>query len=83
MIPRIRQLQFQDNFIFVAEFDDGKRVSYDMKDDIANVPGYSDLLDNPSMFALAELDESRTCVSWTEHIDLPSDTIYEYGEEIV
>ena len=27
-----------------------------------------------------QLDESRTCVFWSEDIDLPSDTLYEYGK---
>jgi len=28
------------------------------------------------------LDESRTCVYWNDRIDLPSDSIYEYGKII-
>ena len=28
-----------------------------------------------------QLDESRTCVYWNDYINLPSDTIYEYGME--
>ena len=30
-----------------------------------------------------ERDESRTCISWTEEIDLPSDIVYDYGREPV
>lgn len=31
------------------------------------------------LWSLAQLDSSKTCISWNEQIDLPSDTIYEYG----
>jgi len=34
------------------------------------------------LFFQASLDSSRTVVYWNELVDLPSDTIYEYGEEI-
>lgn len=28
------------------------------------------------------IDKSRTCVYWNDRIDLPSDTLYEYGVSI-
>ena len=28
------------------------------------------------------LDSSRTCVYWSERIDLPSDTFLEYGNKV-
>lgn len=44
--------------------------------------GYSALQDEIGLFELVQLDESRTCVYWTEDIDLPSDAIYEYGKVV-
>ena len=32
------------------------------------------------LFQQVQLDESRTCVFWNEDVDLPSDTLYEYGK---
>ncbi|MBR3405270.1 MAG: hypothetical protein IKG91_08265, partial [Firmicutes bacterium] len=59
--------------------DDGKRVLYDVAEDIREIPSYGLLEDVPGLFQQAQLDQSRTCVYWNEDIDLPSDAIYEYG----
>lgn len=34
------------------------------------------------MFENTQLDASRTCIYWNDQIDLPGDTIYEYGEAL-
>ena len=62
-------------------FDDGKKVIYDVKDDMT-LPGYSALRDVYGLFQQVQLDESRTCVFWNEDIDLPSHAIYEYGRVV-
>ena len=31
------------------------------------------------LFENYQLDESRTCVYWNDRVDLPSDTLLEYG----
>lgn len=36
----------------------------------------------PGLFNSNQLDESRTCVFWNDEIDLPSDTLLEYGDRI-
>lgn len=81
MIPRIKSLKPMDNFILHVVFDDGKDVLYDVSEDIAAIPSYQDLKTIHGLFNQAQLDESRTCVFWNDMIDLPSDTIYEYGKE--
>jgi hypothetical protein len=60
-------------------FDDGKRVIYDVMDDIKSIETYRDLLSIHGLFDQVQLDQSRTCVFWNDEIDLPSDAIYEYG----
>ncbi len=35
-----------------------------------------------ALFNQVQLDSSRTCVYWNEDIDLPSDSIYEYGKSL-
>ena len=60
-------------------FDDGKTVLYNVKDDIDTIDSYKDLAIIQGLFNQVQLDESRTCVYWNDRIDLPSDTIYEYG----
>ena len=48
-------------------------------DDIRSIKAFEDLKVIPDLFEKTSLDSSRTCVVWNERIDLPSDTIYEYG----
>lgn len=79
MIPRIKQVIPQEKYILFVSFDDGKQVMYDLKDDINELPGYGILSSVPGLFEQVQLDESRTCISWNTEVDLPSDTIYEYG----
>ena len=82
MIKRIRELQPMPDYQLLVRFDDGKQVLYDVKDDIKTLPGYSLLCEVEGLFQNVRLDESRTCVYWTDEIDLPSDAIYEYGEAV-
>ena len=81
MITRIRNIKALDNFVLLVTFDDNKIVEYDMKDDIRELPGYSDLQTIPGLWWQVRLDDSRTCVYWNDYIDLPCDTLYEYGKE--
>ena len=81
MIQRIASLKPLPDYMLSVIFDDGKRVLYDVKEDFG-LPGYSALRDEAGLFQSVQLDESRTCVYWSEDIDLPSDAIYEYGKVI-
>lgn len=80
MIPRIKSVSPLPDFMLSVSFDDGKHVLYDVKEDFS-LPGYSALRDVYGLFGQVQLDKSRTCVYWNEDIDLPSDTLYEYGRE--
>lgn len=82
MIPRIRQIQPQKDYRLLVSFDDGKRVQYNVAEDIAALPAFRDLVTEYGLFENAQLDSSRTCVYWSDQIDLPSDTIYEYGIDV-
>ena len=81
MIPRIKSVSPLPDFMLSVSFDDGKHVLYDVKEDFS-LPGYSALRDEYGLFGQVQLDKSRTCVYWNEDIDLPSDTLYEYGKTI-
>lgn len=78
MIIRIKEFKILDNFRLYVVFDDGRKVIYDVKNDIDTLPGYKKL-EKGDLFGRANLDESRTCISWTAETDLPADIIYEYG----
>ena len=82
MIPRIKKLQPIEDFRLLVEFDDGKRVLYDVNSDMNDIPSYQDLKNIKGLFNSVQVDASRTCVFWTDDIDLPSNIIYEYGESL-
>ena len=79
MIPRIKTFEICDDWKLLVTFDDGFRVCYDVKEDIEAIEDFKSLVTEIGLWPLAQLDTSRTCISWNERIDLPSDTIYEYG----
>ena len=82
IIPRIKSVKPQKDYVLRVIFDDGKDCLYNVKEDIDNIEQYKDLETIHGLFEQAQLDESRTCVFWNEYIDLASDTIYEYGKEV-
>lgn len=71
-----------NKFLLKILFDDGKEVLYDLNDDINQLPEFSDLKKQKGLFENFILDKSRTVITWTDSIELPSDTLYEYGKEI-
>ena len=79
MIPKIKMVEPMPDFKLKVLFDDGKTVIYNVKEDIETIESYKDLATVHGLFQQVQLDESRTCVYWNDQIDLPSDTIYEYG----
>ena len=79
MIPRIKTVDPLPDYKLKVLFDDGKTVIYNVKEDIETIESYKDLAFVQGLFEQVQLDESRTCVYWNDQIDLPSDTIYEYG----
>lgn len=83
MIIRIKDIKPLDDYILLVTFDDNKVVEYDVKEDMRTLPGYDDLENIYGLWQQVQLDASRTCVYWNDYIDLPSDTIYEYGKERV
>ncbi|MBQ9263364.1 MAG: DUF2442 domain-containing protein [Clostridia bacterium] len=78
MIQRIRTVKPLPDYVLSVSFDDGKKVLYDVKDDMS-LPGYALLREVEGLFQQVQLDRSRTCIFWNDEIDLPSDAIYEYG----
>lgn len=79
MIPRISEVKPLEDYMLSVIFSDGKKVIYDVKDDINSIASYQLLMTLPGLFGRVALDESRTCIYWNDEIDLPSDIIYEYG----
>ena len=82
MIPRISRIEPMADFKIRVTFDEGRVVVYDVGADINEIKAFEDLKSLPYLFKNATLDSSRTCIVWNDRIDLPSDTIYEYGQPV-
>lgn len=82
MIPKIKSIKPLKDYHLYVVFDDGKEVIYDVTEDINTLPNYNLLKELQGFFKTVQLDSSRTCVFWNDEIDLPSDTIYEYGHPV-
>ena len=82
MIQRISSIKPLPDYLLSVSFDDGKQVIYDVKEDMQELPGYNLLAKVTGLFQQVQLDESRTCVFWTDEIDLPSHAIYEYVKTV-
>ena len=80
MIQRISAISPLPYYMLSVLFDDGRRVLYDVKDDIKQLPGFRLLKDVTGLFEQVQLDKSHTCVFWNDEIDLPSHAIYEQGK---
>lgn len=79
-LPRIKQVIPMDEYQLSVLFDDGRQVVYNVAEDIENISTFSDLRTVDGLWPQVQLDRSRTVVYWNDWIDLPSDTIYEYGK---
>ena len=82
MFPRIRTVIPEENYKLLVTFDDGDVVRYDVLDDINTIKEFLPLKNELGLFNSVRLDESRTCVYWSDRIDLASDTIKEYGTKV-
>lgn len=82
MIRRIESVNVVDDLQLHVRFDNGRVVLYDVGEDVSTIPSFSALKTVAGLFRQVRLDSSRTCVYWNDEIDLPSDTIYEYGREL-
>ena len=82
MIPRIKKIEPRPEYKLYIEFDEGQKVIYDLKEDIENISEFSILLTEHGLYENVQLDDSRTCIFWNDRIDLPSDTLLEYGKKV-
>ena len=80
MIPRIKSVKPQENYKLLIQFDGGETVIYNVLEDIDAIDDFVLLKTERGLFENVQLDDSRTCIYWSDRIDLPSDTLLEYGE---
>lgn len=78
-LPRIKTVVPMDDYQLSVLFDDGRKVIYNVAEDIDAISEFNDLRTVEGLWPQVQLDKSRTVVYWNDWIDLPSDTLYEYG----
>ena len=83
MIPRIKEVVPQEDFKLMITIDSGEKVIYNVEDDIEDLAEFSVLKTEYGLFKNFQLDESRTVIYWNDWVDLPSDTLLEYGSKIM
>ena len=81
MIPRIKEVKTLNDYVIEVLFDDEVKISFDLKSMMKEVPVFNDLKKD-GLFEKCKIDESRTCIYWTDMIDLPSDGLYVLGKRI-
>jgi len=79
MFPRIKKVEPLSDFRLYIEFDEGEPVIYNVEEDIETIPDFQILKTEAGLFKNFQVDESRTCLYWSDRVDLPSDTLQEYG----
>lgn len=82
MIPRIKEIKAQNGYKLLVTFDSGEKVVYDVNEDITQLPDFAVLKTEQGLFDNFQVDESRTCVYWSDRVDLPSDTLFEFGQKV-
>lgn len=82
MILRILEVKTLQNFKLMVCFETGEKVLYDVSEDINSIAVFKRLRTEKGLFEQVQIDESRTCIFWDEQIDLPSDSILEFGEKM-
>ena len=79
-LPRIKDVEPMEDYKLSVLFDDGKKVVYNVVEDIDTIVAFNDLKTIEGLWQQVQVDKSRTVVYWNDWIDLPSDTLYEYGK---
>ena len=82
MFPRIKELKPLKDYKLLVVFDTNEQVIYDVEDDINTLDDFKPLKTETGLFENVMLDSSRTCVYWSDRIDLPSDILLEYGNKV-
>ena len=78
-LPRIRSVVPMDGYQLSVLFDNGRKVVYNVAEDIETIVAFGELKNVEGLWPQVQIDKSRTVVYWNDWIDLPSDTLYEYG----
>ena len=77
----IKNIIPKENLIIIAEFENGIKKEYDIKELLNKIEVFS-ILNNKDIFNNVVVDSGGYGISWSENIDLSSEEIWENGVEI-
>ena len=82
MFHKIRSVTPLPGSALLIHFADGCARRYEMATLMDQMQAFSPLRDTPGLFEQVRVDPGGYGISWNDEIDLPSDTLYEYGKLI-
>jgi hypothetical protein len=77
MHPKIKNINTNDDYILVVEFDNGIQKKYDFKKNF-QYPAFQDLR-NTTLFKQVKVDPGGYGISWNDEIDLSEYELWQNG----
>lgn len=79
MFHKIRKLRALPFYILWAEFEDGRRVFYNVGDLFDRIPAFRAFEKMPGLFETVQIAGGGWGVEWNDDLDLDGEEIYEHG----
>ena len=80
MFHKVKNVAPLNNYLLSVSFVEGITKLYDVKPLFKKWDVFNKLKNN-NLFYDVQVDQGGFGISWNDEIDLPSDTIYEYGRD--
>ena len=79
MYNRLTNVSFKENLIIIAKFNDGKVVSYDIRQLYEQFPIFKELEKNPVLFINGKIAPGGCGIIFNDEIDIATEELYEFG----
>ena len=83
MAHRVQSVSMIDQNILQAIFIGGEVIQYDLRKMLSILPQFQEIINDPSLASKVHADTGGYGVSWSDDLDLDSETIWEDGIESV
>jgi len=82
MFHKIKNISPVSDFKLSVQFSEGVTKIYDMKPLAERYPVFQELLQDPAVFASAEVDVGGYGVIWNDELDISCDELWEHGTAV-
>ena len=79
MAHRVQSVSMIDQNILQAIFIGGEVIQYDLRKMLSILPQFQEIINDPSLASKVHADTGGYGVSWSDDLDLDSETIWEDG----